>query len=137
MKLKTQRKKKNGSKRKREGPELASRHILFLMQIRWDVMDSWEAWWLIEYYFHRGFQNQAFVDFLNNRHAVTMKYLVQASRLKAVWHSLRLKHHIHMPRERITKIPRELNSAVHKLQCFYGLLRQKINSTGMKFGRNF
>ena len=28
---------------------------------------------------------------------------------RAVWHSLRLKHHIHVPRERVANLPRELN----------------------------
>ena len=36
------------------------------------AMDSREVRQLIEHYFHRGFQNQVIVDFLNNRHAVTM-----------------------------------------------------------------
>ena len=94
----------------------------------------------------RGFQNQVIVDFLNNRHAVTMSLSTLQRRLRdyglsrrgvdvsnrevreivqreisapselrgyrAVWHSLRLNHHIHVPRERVVNILCELKPAV-------------------------
>ena len=45
-------------------------------------MDSREVRQLIEHYFHRGFQNQVIVDFLNNRHAVTMSLSTLQRRLR-------------------------------------------------------
>ena len=109
------------------------------------VMDSREVRRLIEHYFHCRFQNQVRVDFLNNRHAVTIslstlkrllhdyglgrrgmdvsdhkvKEIVQSEisgsgelrGYRAVWLSLRLNHHIHVPRERAANILCELNPA--------------------------
>ena len=46
------------------------------------AMDSREVRQLIEHYFHRGFQNQVIVDFLNNRHAVTMSFSTLQRRLR-------------------------------------------------------
>ena len=45
-------------------------------------MDSREVRRLIEHYFHRGFQNQVIVDFLNNRHGVTMSLSTLKRRLR-------------------------------------------------------
>ena len=47
-----------------------------------DAMDSKEVRRLIEHYFHLGFQNQVVVDFLNNRHAVTMSHSTLKRRLR-------------------------------------------------------
>ena len=46
------------------------------------AMDSREVRRLIEHYFHRGFQNQVIVDFLNNRHGVTMSLSTLKRRLR-------------------------------------------------------
>ena len=94
-------------------------------------MDSRELRLLIERYFHLGFENQVILDFLKNRHGITISLSTLKRRLRdyglkrrgmqiedqelrkillreisgpgqlqgyrAVWHSLRLKHHIHVP----------------------------------------
>jgi len=45
------------------------------------AMDSREVRGLIEHCFYRGFQNQVIVDFLNNRHGVTMSLSTLKRRL--------------------------------------------------------
>ena len=47
-----------------------------------DAMDSKEVRRLILKLFHHGFQNQVIVDFLNNRHAVTMSPSTLKRRLR-------------------------------------------------------
>ena len=46
------------------------------------AMNSREVRRLIEHYFHHGFQHQVVVDFLNNRHAVTMSPSTLKRRLR-------------------------------------------------------
>ena len=110
-------------------------------------MDSRELRLLIERYFHLGFENQIILDFLKNRHRITISPSTLKRRLRdnclkrrgtqiedqelreillreisgpgqlrgcrAVWHLLRLKHHIHVPRERVANLFRELNPGWH------------------------
>ena len=131
------------------------------------AMDSREVRRLIEHYFHRGFQNQVIVDFLNNRHGVTMSLSTLKRRLRdyglsrrgvdvsdhevrdivqreisgpgelrgyrAVWHSLRLNHHIHVPRERVANILRELNPAGTRERRRRRLARWRYISYGPNF----
>ena len=56
--------------RKRKEPEFSQAAMFSAFDTV--AMDSKEVRQLIEHYFHHGFQNQVVVDFLNNRHAVTM-----------------------------------------------------------------
>ena len=109
----------------------------------WLKMDRRELRLLMKRYFDLGFENQVILDFLKNRHGITISLSTLKSRLcdyglkrrsaqiedqelreillceisgpgqlrgyRAVWHSLRLKHHIHVPQERVANLLRELN----------------------------
>ena len=127
-----------------------------------DVMDREELRRLVEHYFHLGFENQVIVDFLNNRHAARLSLATLKRRLRdyglsrrgldvgdqerreisgpgelggyrAVWHSLRLNHHIHVPRVRVANILRELNPAGTRERRRRRLARRRYTSYGPNF----
>ena len=52
---------------------------------------------------------------------------------RAVWHSLRLNHHIHVPRERVVNILCELNPAVTRKRRPRRLRRLRYTSYGPNF----
>ena len=116
-------------------------------------------------YFHRGFENQVILEFLKNRHGITMCLLTLKRRLRdyglkrrgaqiedqelreillreisgrgqlrgyrAVWH--RLKHHIHVPRERVANLLRELNPDGTRERRRRKLTRRRYISNGPNF----
>ena len=122
---------------------------------------------LIERYFHLGFENQVILDFLKNRHGITISLSTLKRRLRdyglkrrgaqiedqevreillreisgpgqlrgyrAVWHSLRLKHHIHVPRERVANLLRELNPDGTRERRGRKLTRRRYISYGPNF----
>ena len=73
-------KRKTEVNRKREGPEFLQAALFSVLDT--DALDSCEERRLIEHYFLRGFQNQVIVDFLHNRHAVTMSLSTLKRRLR-------------------------------------------------------
>lgn len=52
---------------------------------------------------------------------------------RAVWHSLRLKHHIHVPRERVANLLRELNPEGTRERRRRKLTRRRYHSYGPNF----
>lgn len=52
---------------------------------------------------------------------------------RAIWHSLRLVHHIHVPRRRVAKILKELNPSASQQRRSRRLVRRRYSSYGPNF----